>query len=162
MPLRIWMPSCAAGPEKTAAWPSRMRSWVTPCAAAAAGSAAARIRMRFFFMVLLLDGHREEIGVLCQLRQVELLPLPAVGIGVLRARPGRRIALDGLQLPGVAQPEGAVYEQRGTQPEALAYEQQARLLSGGYGGAAEKRRKIDHAIEIAADVGHPSEPRPRE
>ena len=30
MPLRIWMPSCAAGPENTAAWPIRILSGVTP------------------------------------------------------------------------------------------------------------------------------------
>src|SRR5688572_22951054 len=117
MPLRIWMPSCAAGPEKTAAWPSRTRSFVTPCASAAWDSAAAKTNARFLIMLVSSDAHREELGVLHQLRQVQLLPLPAVPVGVLRAGPGARLARGGLQLRRIAQPERAVHQQRGPQPE---------------------------------------------
>src|SRR5262245_7768866 len=168
MPLRIWMPSCAAGPLNTAACPSRILSFVTPCADASIGtksagsSAAAAVTISFLVMViLLLACDRQEIRVPHELGHVELLPRLACLVLVLGALPcgGRRRRLSRLPGLGVAQAERAVDQQRRADAIARRDEEQPGLLAERYALPAEESREIDHAVEIAAHVRHALEPR---
>src|SRR5262245_57868222 len=116
MPLRIWMPSCEAGPVNTAAWPSSSLSANTPgccCADAGATAAAAAVapaRARAATTSFLCMGssssgtHCQKIRVSHELRHVELFPGPAVRILELPAQPGGRFAVGGalLELIGIA------------------------------------------------------------
>src|SRR4026209_1624589 len=101
MPFLIWTPSCAAGPLNTAACPRMILSDVTPCANAACENSAAPMISSFF----MLDPHSKKVRVLHPLHHVEFLPHPALGIGVLRARPRRQPALAPLELRRIAQAE---------------------------------------------------------
>src|SRR5688572_23304843 len=143
MPLRIWMPSCAAGPLNTAAWPSRILSGVTPCENAGCETSAATISKSFFIS----DPYSEKVRVLGELREVELAPHPALGVDVLRPNPGRQLGLLALELRRVAQAERPIDEQRGAEPEALAEEQQPRLVAMHHGPLLQERREVHHAVE---------------
>src|SRR5207302_7002959 len=163
------MPSCAAGPVSATDWPSTTLSLVTPFSATAhCGSSTARAirigRTQFLSMRALSDSHVEEFRLLDQAWQVPLLPRPAFRIGIFGPDPGcpRRVARARLQLRGVAQPERAVHQERAADAEALADEQQAGLLAHGDPRPAEEGGEIDHAVEIAADIGDAPEPRARE
>src|SRR6185295_8580064 len=93
MPLRIWMPSCAAGPLNTAACPSTILSPVTPCASVRPGrSAAAAVTIKVLVIELSSSSaaDRQEIRIPYQLGHVELLPHPARLVFVFRAQPCRR------------------------------------------------------------------------
>src|SRR3970040_2044403 len=112
MPLRIWMPSWAAGPENTAACPRTTLSPVTPLCAHAGGATAITHPKSQPRTVLCLmpssvncvfscaDG--EKLGVLRQKLQVELAPPPALNVVVLGLDPGcaRRRVRARLQLLG--------------------------------------------------------------
>src|ERR1041384_3661446 len=120
MPLRIWMPSCAAGPLNTAACPSRILSLLTPCASApfvasAGRSAAAAITKVLVMVIPLLASNRQKVHVSHELGHVELLPNLARFVLVFGALPcgGRLCRLT--RLPGlrIAQAERAVDQQRG-------------------------------------------------
>ena len=67
--------------------------------------------------------------MLRELHHVELLPNPALGVRVLRARPDRQLARLLLELRRIAQAERAVDEQRCAEPESLAQENQPRLVA---------------------------------
>src|SRR5262245_50865645 len=100
--------------------------------------------------------------MLDELREIDLLPQPALGVGVLRARPPGERALAALELRRVAQAERAVDEQRRAEAEAIAQKQQPRLVAQSHGALLQERGKVDHAIKVAANVRQPLEPRPRE
>src|SRR5882672_2000601 len=133
MPLRIWMPSCAAGPLKTAAWPTRMLLAVTPvCAPASGASPSARVKVNRVRVIgsspPSVSDHQEAL-VAHQRRDVELLPCRARLVDVLRPQPRRRagrglLALARLHLGRVAQAERAADEQRGRHAEAVRDEKQ--------------------------------------
>src|SRR5216683_1675504 len=128
------MPSCAAGPVSATDWPSTILSLVTPFSATACcGSSTARaIRSR-------------RTQFLC-----------------MRAPSDSHVEKFRLQLRGVAQPERAVHQERAADAEPLADEQQAGLLAHGDSRPAEEGGEIDHAVEIAADIGDALEPRARQ
>src|SRR4051812_19236521 len=176
MPLRICRPSCAAGPENTAAWPSRILSLVTPTSAAAPSwgstiaSPVSRRRASFAVMNLLpflsSRTYCKKILMLHELREVELLPAPPVLVRMFGLQPrlgARRRSAGGrrrLELRRVAQAERAVDEQRAAHAEALADQQQARLVAHADRGLPEERGEVHHAEQVAADVRHALEPRP--
>src|SRR5688572_11788788 len=137
MPFRIWMPSCAAGPLNTAAWPSLILSAVTPvCASTTNGlqaSVPAAVMRKIRLMLLSPSNrYRQKLFVAHERAHVELAPAAAVLVLVLGAQPRRALArrLARAQLGGIAQAERAIHQQRGCAAEALAEEHEARLVSG--------------------------------
>src|SRR5262245_41473926 len=100
--------------------------------------------------------------MLDQLREIELLPEAAFGVGVLRARPSGQRALAQLELSRVAQAERTVDEQRRAEAEAIAQEEQPRLIAQRHGALLQERREVDHAVKVAANVRQALEPRARE
>src|SRR5258708_25792604 len=124
MPLRIWMPSCAAGPLNTAACPSRTLSPVTPCARESPGKSAAAATTIQVLICLSSSpsaADRQEIRVPHALSHVELLPRPARFVLVFGAQPCRRRLCRLARLPRrrVAPAERAGDQQRGPHPLAL-------------------------------------------
>src|SRR5256885_3418984 len=88
--------------------------------------------------------YTQEFLVLHELAEVELFPLAPFRIVVLSLDPRRiRVARRRLELRRVAQPERAVHQQRRAHAEALADEQQPRLLADIDRAAPEEGRKID-------------------
>src|SRR5687767_6427039 len=161
MPLRIWMPSCAAGPLNTAAWPRTMRSRVTPFSASAKrGNKAAAVARMSAVRIFTSVSNAKKFGMAYQLRYIQLLPLAAGIVVVFRAQPplAARRRLARAQLRGIAQPERAIDEQRRGAAKALAEDYKARLLACGGGPDAEESGEIDHAVQVAAHVGHTPEP----
>src|SRR6266850_6610019 len=100
-------------------------------------------------MILLVIGtpppslrHSQKLLLLHQLRNVELLPGAALLVGVLGLDPGnRRALLARRELRRVAQPQRAVDQQGAAHAEALADQQQPRLLAERHRRAAEERRE---------------------
>src|SRR4051812_3826185 len=168
MPLRIWVPSWAAGPVKTAACPSRILSAVTPgcCCAAAGSTMSAPNAKTIFFMGYPSSSHtdRQKIRMPHQLRHVKLLPRLSLCVVELAALPSRRLAARGArrQLVGITQPERAIDEQRRRRTEAFPEQQESRALAYGHSADAQKGGEIDHAVEVAAHVGHAFEPGARQ
>src|SRR5258708_21753653 len=128
------MPSCAAGPVSATDWPSTILSLVTPFSARACwGRSTARAirsrRTQLLSMRAPSDSHVEKYRLLNQGRQVQLFPPPAFRVGVFGPDPRclHRVAGARLQLRDVAQPERAVHQERASDAEPLADEQQARL-----------------------------------
>src|SRR5918999_4551978 len=156
MPFRIWMPSCAAGPLNTAAWPSLILSAVTPVSAFANTGAQAIAMLRRMRLIVISPSncYRQKLFVAHQRADIELAPAPAVLVFVFGAQPRRALAarLARAQLGGIAQPERAVHEQRRRAAEALAEEHQARLVSRAGDTGAEELGEVHHAIEVAAHV----------
>src|SRR5919106_4565509 len=128
MPLRIWMPSWAAGPLNTAAWPRRILSAVTPGSAAARPGRSERTR-RMCFMGFPSKCDRQELRIADEPLDVELAPARARVVFVLRAQPRRALSrrLARAQVRGVAQAERALDEERGGAAKALAEDDEARL-----------------------------------
>src|SRR5262245_13663960 len=164
MPLRIWMPSCAAGPLNTAACPSTILSLLTPCAAAIAGtSASVAIKVLVMFLSSSSVADHQKTLVPRELGHVELLPHLARFVFVFGALPRRRRLRRLARLPRfrIAQAERGVDEQRRADPVTRRDQQQPRLLAERDAVAAEKRREVDHAVQVAAHVRHALDPGPR-
>src|SRR4051812_23861104 len=101
----------------------------------------------------------EEGLVLHERRHVELFPYASLRIAVLAAYPGHWSghAL-GSQIAERAQAERARNEERRAAAEALAQHEQTRLRGELRRLAAEKGRKIAHAVEVSPHVGDAPEP----
>src|SRR5215471_11921341 len=130
------MPSCAAGPVSATDWPSTILSLVTPTSAAIAPDAASAAKLAMVvltFMAISSLRDCQELLLLNELRDIQLLPALPVLVFVLGLDPNRGATLGAhFELRGVAQPERAVDQQRRAHAEALADQQQARMLSERY------------------------------
>src|SRR5215470_8473363 len=110
-----------------------------------------------------LNPRLQELAVVDEFVHVQLPPQPAVAVHEAGALPRLlappRLALELLEF---AQAEHPVDQQRRAHVGASRDEQQPRVRRCRRRVAALECREIDHAEEVAADVGEPAKPRLRE
>jgi hypothetical protein len=103
-------------------------------------------------MVVPLVADGKKCGIAHQRADIELAPASADIVLVLGTQPGGGSSdrLARAQLRRVAQPEGAVDEQRSSAAEALAEKHEARLLAAARRASTEERGEIDDAAGCRA------------
>src|SRR5262245_3571091 len=110
-----------------------------------------------------LNSRLQKLAVVDEFVHVQLPPQPAVPVheaGALpRLLPPPRLALELLEF---AQSEHPVDQQGRAHVVAIRHEQQPRVRRRWRRLATLERREIDHAEEVAADVGEPAKPGLRE
>ena len=167
MPLRIWMPSCAAGPLNTAAWPSTILFGVTPDPrrAASDGNRASARTTSTGKQRLVHSAHLQERCVLARVprrRAPSSAGRPRRSYWARSQRWARLAAAD-VNCSGIAQAERAFDQQRRAAAEALVRAASRRAArSSASRWPAEEGAEVAHAVEVAAHVGDAPEPRLRE
>src|SRR5258705_7114855 len=96
--------------------------------------------------------------------QIELEPACAAGIGVCAGHPRGCVGRPrrGRELFGVAKPQHSRHEQARAADQPVGDEDHAPLHPGGDRVASLEGGKVEHAVEVPADVRHAAEPRVRE